>query len=173
MKITELVKIIKQIQKYQLWNEIKNVRKWIKGLTNKEIDNFIKLDVELTKPIIEYKYLLISLLNSDYYLQDMESLSKAKTDKIAYNLRLVAWDPISLYSGYHTTDMEQIANAKDDAEAEERYQTIMNKYKTPDKRQLTNEEKKDIIKYVDNDESKEISTETFTKKNLKKGYFFM
>ena len=68
MKITELAKIIRQIERYQLWGEIENVVKWIKGLTNKEVDNFIRLDVELTKPIIEYKWLLISLLDSDYYL---------------------------------------------------------------------------------------------------------
>ncbi len=240
MKITELEKIIKQIEKYKLWDEIKDVGKWFKELTNKEIDNFIKLDVKLTKSIIKHKRLLINLLESDYYLQDidlisnaktdyiadclcnvacnfdslnskhhakdMERVSKAKTDKFAKFLSDVACDPDSLNSDHHEkdmdlisnaksywilyylsivacnynslesdeheNDMEQIATAKDDAEAKERYKTIIDKYKNLDKNQLTNEEKIDMIyqnavKYVDKDESKELPNEVFKIKKAK------
>ena len=72
MKIKELEKIIKQIEKYQLWDEIKDVEKWFQSLTKKQINNFIKLNVKVTKFIIEYKHLLISLLDSDYYLHDIK-----------------------------------------------------------------------------------------------------
>ena len=239
MKITELEKIIKQIEKYKLWDEIKDVEKWFKELTNKEIDNFIKLDVKLTKSIIKHKRLLINLLESDYYLQDidlisnaktdyiadclcivacnfdslnskhhakdMERVSKAKTDKFAKFLSDVACDPDSLNSDHHEkdmdlisnaksywilyylsivacnynslesdeheNDMEQIATAKDDAEAKERYKTIIDKYKNLEKNQLTNEEKIDMIyqnavKYVDKDESKELPNEVFKIKKI-------
>ncbi len=174
MNIEQLEKIIKQIEKYQLWDEIKDVEKWFESLTNKEINNFIKLNVKVTKSIIKYKHLLISLLDSDYYLHDIKLISNARTDYIAQCLSTVARDGASLESPHHENDMELIANSKSDEEAKEKLSNIINRLKNKEnnsnKNKLTNDEKIDIIyenaiKYVDGDKTKELPPEVFKIKN--------
>ena len=73
MNINELEKIIKQIKKYELEDDIENIDVWLKELNKKQIKNFISLEVYPLKPRENLKSLLVNAkaLNGDYYLEDM------------------------------------------------------------------------------------------------------
>ena len=116
MNITELEKIIAQIKKYQLEDEIRDIENWLGKLNEKQIGNFLSLEIYLLKPIEKIKSLLVSAkaLNGDYYLEDIKLINEAKTDEIANWLSNVAMNANSLESEYHREDMKLIADAKND-----------------------------------------------------------
>lgn len=47
MNITELEKIIAQIKKYQLEDEIRDIENWLGKLNKKQIKNFVNISIEL------------------------------------------------------------------------------------------------------------------------------
>ena len=116
MNITELEKIIAQIKRYQLEDNIRNIENWLRNLNKKQIKNFISLEIHPLKPIEKLKSLLVSAkaLNGDYYLEDIKLITDAKTDEIANYLRIVAMNANSLESEYHREDMKLIADEKTD-----------------------------------------------------------
>ena len=115
MNITELEKIAKQIKKYQLEDEIRDIENWLGKLNKKQIKNFISLEINPLKLIGKLKSLLVSAkaLNGDYYLEDIKLINEAKTDEIANWLSNVAMNANSLESEHHREDMKLIADAKD------------------------------------------------------------
>ena len=114
MNITELEKIIAQIKKYQLEDEIRNIENWLGKLNKKQIKNFISLEINPLKLIGKPKSLLVSAkaLNGDYYLEDIKLITDAKTDELANWLSNVAMNANSLESEYHREDMKLIADEK-------------------------------------------------------------
>ena len=116
MNINELEKIIKQIKKYELEDDIENIDVWLKELNKKQIKNFISLEVYPLKPRENLKSLLVNAkaLNGDYYLEDIKLINDAKSKRIADCLVYVAGDRYSLKSKHHREDMILISNAKSD-----------------------------------------------------------
>lgn len=122
MNITELEKITKQIKKYQLEDEIRDIENWLRKLNEKQIKNLISLEIyplnKISKP--NFKYILINqvALNNDYYLADMMLVNNAKSYKIARFLSSVACNKNSLESKHHREDMKLISNAKSNVTAD-------------------------------------------------------
>ena len=118
MNITELEKIIAQIKRYQLEDEIKDVENWLRNLNEKRIKNFVNISIEphQLRGILKSKSLLINeaALNGDYYLEDIKFVNEAKRVGILVCLIFVAQDINSLESRYHREDMRLIADAKTD-----------------------------------------------------------
>ena len=119
MNITELEKIAKQIKKYQLEDEIRDIENWLGKLNKKQIKNFISLEIYPLKPIVKLKRLLVSAkaLNGDYYLEDIKLINEAKNVGIACYLSDVSMDANSLESEYHREDMKLIADEKNPGKA--------------------------------------------------------
>lgn len=113
MNITELEKIIAQIKKYQLEDEIRDIECWLENLNEKQIRNFLSLKIYPTEQI-KYKFLLVNkiALNSDYYLEDIKLVTNDKSEEVRYCLASVVLDENSLESEHHREDMNLIAHAK-------------------------------------------------------------
>ena len=172
MNITELEKIIAQIKKYQLEDEIRDIENWLGKLNEKQIGNFLSLEIYLLKPIEKIKSLLVSAkaLNGDYYLEDIKLINEAKTDEIANCLSRVSMDADSLESEHHIEDMKRLANAKNDKDANEIYDNIIKQYEVKNKKEESNyvtfQEKIDAIhqnavEYTDGDTTKELDDSVF------------
>lgn len=118
MNITELEKITKQIKKYQLEDEIRDIENWLRKLNEKQIKNFVNISIEphQLRGILKSKSLLINeaALNGDYYLEDIKFVNDAKSVGILMCLSFIAQDIDSLKSEYHREDMKLITNAKSD-----------------------------------------------------------
>ena len=117
MNITELEKIAKQIKKYQLEDEIRDIENWLRNLNEKQIGNFLSLEIYPLKQLQVLKRFLIDLeaLNGNYYLEDIKLINDSNiSDEIAYSLMAVATNKDSLESKHHREDMKLIADAKSD-----------------------------------------------------------
>jgi len=110
----EVRKIVSQIKKYELVNEFKNkeeVDKWLFGLNQKQINNFISLKIsrdEITFPI---DYLINpNLLNCDDYVNRVSAMSKIKNGNGRYLFNMLC-HPNFLNSKNYYKDLEKISKA--------------------------------------------------------------
>ena len=60
MNLSKLEKIINQIMKYQLQDELEYIEEWISKLNDRQIDNFMNLNIYPLR-----KFVSLDLLNSD------------------------------------------------------------------------------------------------------------
>lgn len=177
MNITELEKIIAQIKKYQLEDEIRDIENWLGKLNKKQIKNFVNISIELhqLRGILKSKSLLVNraALNGDYYLEDIKFVNDAKTGEIASCLSKVACSKASLESEHHKEDMKLIADAKNAKDANKIYDNIIKQYEVKNKKEESNyvtfQEKVDAIhqnavEYADGDTTKELDDSVFTLK---------
>ena len=181
MNITELEKIIAQIKKYQLEDEIIDVKGWLRNLNEKQIGNFLSLEIYPLKQLQVLKRFLIDLeaLNGNYYLEDIKLIETAKTEKLAVYIRNVAWNLYSLKSEHHREHMNSIATAPNEFLARIKYKKIkkesLNEYLNPNYSAIQNyfqnhfQEKIDAIhqnavEYTDGDTTKELNDSVFTLK---------
>ena len=86
----ELRKIISQIRKYELVNSFGNkeeVDKWLSSLNEKQIENFISLNVSPGDIIFPSYYLInTDLLNCDDYVNRISAMSKIKNGEGCWHL---------------------------------------------------------------------------------------
>lgn len=114
MNLEELEKIIEKIKKYDLIKYLNtdDILQWLSTLNKTQINNLLSLNIELTKYLKKNNKVLLDLLNSDYYIHDIELIAKCESEKISSFLVEVASDEDSLTSPYHINDMELIADAE-------------------------------------------------------------
>lgn len=111
----ELKKIIAQIKKYDITNSFcdkEEVDKWLTGLNDKQIKNFISLNIN-PSDIVFPKYYLIdtNLLNYDDYVNRVTAMSKIKNGEGCWHLfdRLCSLNFLNSKNYYK--DMEKISRA--------------------------------------------------------------
>ena len=111
MTLDELKKIVAQIKRYKLESKIKDINEWFASLNKTQVNNFISLDIELSKYLQKNRHFLVDLdfLRSEYYLEDLAMIND---DTIAFNkasiLYEVASNVFSFESEYHRDDMKRL-----------------------------------------------------------------
>ena len=148
MKFEELKRIVNQIKKYNLieeFDDIEEFNDWVRELNDKQIHNFISLDVDpsiikvpsgylIDKDLLntdDYQKRVIAMskinvssnfayffpnlcnpdfLNSKYYFEDMDAISKLEDAKYILN---IIDDENFMNSKYHKEDLDLIVNTKD------------------------------------------------------------
>lgn len=122
MNVVELEKIIEQLKKYDLLEEINNIEVWLSKLNARKIKNLISLNIELSEFLKQKKnkWRLLYLLNSKYYVQDITLINNATniSNQRIFYLFDIAGNSDSRESEFHESDMKLIKNAKSDAIAE-------------------------------------------------------
>lgn len=124
MTYQEIQQILLKIKKYhlaKLFNKVDDLNTWLTRLNQKQVKNFLTIDLDKinkNKNFFERCLIDSNFLNSDYYVQDIELISKAKSECISRCLILVAIDEDSLAKNYHSEDMNLILNATSDTIAE-------------------------------------------------------
>ena len=115
MKSGELKNIISQIRKYNLekvFETPEDLDKWLKGLNNKQINNFLSLKVEPNEIQFPLCYLIDdNLLNCDDYQERIKAMTKLKNAEGWYHLYDNLCSPNFLDSNNYYEDMEMIAKA--------------------------------------------------------------
>lgn len=111
----ELRKIISQIRKYELVNSFGNkeeVDKWLSSLNEKQIENFISLNVSPGDIIFPSYYLInTDLLNCDDYVNRISAMSKIKNGEGCWHLFDRLCSPNFLNSKNYYKDLERISRA--------------------------------------------------------------
>ena len=110
----EVRKIISQIKKYELVDSFRDknaVNKWLSSLNQKQIDNFISLDISPSEIMFPTDYLLnTDLLNCNDYCNRIAAMSKIKKGDMNYLLSMLC-HPIFLNSKNYYKDLEKIIKA--------------------------------------------------------------
>ena len=88
MKLGELQKVIEKLKKYELPEKIDDISSWLESLNSTQIDNFLKLDTELSDIFKDKKSPLVNLqlLNTKHYLKDIELLNNADSIEVLESL---------------------------------------------------------------------------------------
>lgn len=117
MNYNELQKVIFQLEKYNLVDEIGNIAKWLRKLNTKQINNFLSLDIKDFGSLNNYKKILVNsnFLMCDDYLNKVNILCNVKSDKKLKILIDLMEDIIFLNSPYYDIDFEIILNCDDRA----------------------------------------------------------
>ena len=115
MNVIELEKIIFTLHKYDLLSEIKNIRKWLLSLDEKQIANFINLDIKLNNYLLKNKKLIIdnNFLSFDSYLYDLKLLSKTNNLDTIFALLNVIFDETAKKGVYYNESKELLSKTYD------------------------------------------------------------
>lgn len=131
MTLDELKKIIAQIKKYKLESKIKDINEWFASLNKTQVNNFISLDIKLSKFLQKNRQLLVNLnfLSSKYYLEDLKMINDSNiSSKKASILYDVATNPFSFESEYHREDMKRLYSQKSETKMSKMAALAGNKY---------------------------------------------
>lgn len=111
-----LMKIIEQLKKYELVRLLgkkeKDFDDWILSLNNKQINNFLNLDIDIEE-VKNIKKLLINkdLLNCEDYGKRVKAISTLKNGDECWHLFDVLCEPIFLNSKNFYKDIEMLSKA--------------------------------------------------------------
>lgn len=111
----ELVKIVNQIKKYDLVSSFSNkddVDKWLSSLNQKQINNFISLNISPSEIVFPKHYLINEdLLNCDDYVNRINVMAKIKNGEGCWHLFNRLCSPNFLNSKNYYKDLEKISRA--------------------------------------------------------------
>ncbi len=116
MKLNELEKIVEQLKRYELLSETFDIKGWITNLNEKQIKNFIDLDIELNGYLKNNRGILMnySLLNSIHYIYDLNLINTSDDKSAEYIITLIKKNPDHLSKSYHRKDIKIIRSISDE-----------------------------------------------------------
>ena len=110
----EVRKIVSQIKKYELVDSFRDkeaAQKWFSSLNQKQINNFISLEISRSDIAFPIDYLInTNLLNCDDYCNRIAAMSKIKNENMNYLFSMLC-HPTFLNSKNYYKDLEKIIKA--------------------------------------------------------------